>query len=71
MKLDLQDYDSIKEFSVTFHRIYRKLNILINNAGVLLINGKKDSEGHDICFKTNHMGHFLLTNLLMDLITTG
>lgn len=44
------------------------MNILINNAGVGFPVTKRDVNGHDINFKTNHMGHFLLTNLLMDLI---
>lgn len=68
MKLDLQDYNSVKEFSIAFHQQYKKLNILINNAGMVVLDIQKDIEGHDLTFKTNHMAHFLLTHLLMDLI---
>ena len=68
MRLDLQNYDSVREFSVAFHKKFDRLNMLINNAGIAYPNVHLDKEGHDLCFKTNHMGHFLLTNLLMDLI---
>lgn len=68
MKLDLQNYDSIKNFSTEFHKNYKKLNVLVNNAGVAFLRPQIDQDGHDLNFKTNHMGHFLLTNLLMDLI---
>ena len=70
MKLELSNYDSVRDFSVTFHKKYDKLNILINNAGIAYPNVHLDKEGHDLCFKTNHMGHFLLTHLLMDLIVS-
>ena len=68
MKLELTDFDSVREFSVKSHQKYNKLNMLINNAGIANPNVHFDDEGHDLNFKTNHMGHFLLTNLLMDLI---
>ena len=68
MKLELSDFDSVREFSVKFHQKYNKLDMLINNAGIGFPNVHFDDEGHDLNFKTNPMGHFLLTNLLMDLI---
>ncbi len=43
-----------------------KLDILINNAGVMAIKDfKKSEDGMEMQFATNHIGHFLLTNLLM------
>lgn len=68
MKLDLGNYDSVREFSNAFHLKFKSLNILINNAGTAFMNAKLDKDGVELVFKTNHMGHFLLTNLLMDLI---
>ena len=68
MRLNLSDFDSVRNFSKEFHDRYTKLNILINNAGIIGAPGLLDSEGHDLILKTNHLGHFLLTVLLMDLI---
>lgn len=58
----------MRQFSEEFHKKYTKINILINNAGVGFPFIRKDADGHDLTFKTNHMGPFLLTSLLMDLI---
>jgi NAD(P)-dependent dehydrogenase (short-subunit alcohol dehydrogenase family) len=68
MKLNLSDSDSIREFSEEFHKKYDRLNILINNAGIGNTELVLDKEGHELNFKTNHLGHFLLTHLLLDLM---
>jgi len=66
LKLDLSSFDSIKEFGKEFNEKYDSLNVLINNAGVMLCPYWKTKEDHEMQFGTNHIGHFLLTNLLFN-----
>ncbi|XP_056155103.1 retinol dehydrogenase 12, like [Lampris incognitus] len=68
MKLDLSDTKSIKEFAETINKGETKLNILINNAGVMVCPYGKTADGFEMQIGVNHMGHFLLTYLLLDLI---
>uniref|UniRef100_A0A3B3XJN9 Retinol dehydrogenase 12, like n=1 Tax=Poecilia mexicana TaxID=48701 RepID=A0A3B3XJN9_9TELE len=63
MKLDLSDSKSIREFATN-----QKLNLLINNAGVMVCPYGKTADGFEMQIGVNHFGHFLLTYLLMDLI---
>lgn len=68
MQLDLQDFASIKQFANQFKQKYKKLNILLNNAGIMTtpyFKTKDDLEGQ---IGTNHFGHFMLTGLLLDII---
>ncbi|XP_028289197.1 retinol dehydrogenase 12, like [Parambassis ranga] len=68
MKLDLSDSKSIREFAEAINRDEAKLNILINNAGVMVCPYGKTADGFEMQIGVNHMGHFLLTYLLLDLI---
>ncbi|XP_062335954.1 retinol dehydrogenase 12, like [Osmerus eperlanus] len=68
LKLDLSDTKSIKEFAEVINREESKLNILINNAGVMVCPYGKTADGFEMQIGVNHMGHFLLTYLLIDLI---
>ena len=68
LKLDLASLDSVREFSKKFHSLESKLHILINNAGVMWCPRTLTKDGFEMHFGTNHLGHFLLTNLLLDLI---
>ncbi|XP_075052936.1 dehydrogenase/reductase SDR family member 13 [Mixophyes fleayi] len=64
MKLNLASLDSIRSFCKTFLSSEPRLDILINNAG---IEGKgKTEDGFNLVFGVNHLGHFLLTHLLLD-----
>nr|DBA34301.1 TPA: hypothetical protein GDO54_001877 [Pyxicephalus adspersus] len=64
MKLDLASIASIKSFCKTFLSSEPRLDILINNAGIF---GKgKTEDGFNLVFGVNHLGHFLLTHLLLD-----
>ncbi|XP_041041158.1 retinol dehydrogenase 12-like isoform X1 [Carcharodon carcharias] len=67
-KLDLADTKSIREFAQQVNEEYQQLNILINNAGVMMCPYYKTVGGFELQFGVNHLGHFLLTYLLIDLI---
>lgn len=66
LQLDLASMDSIKEFSKKFHELEPKLHILVNNAGVMACPKSSTSDGFEMHIGTNHLGHFLLTSLLLD-----
>uniref|UniRef100_A0A8C6SYS5 Retinol dehydrogenase 12, like n=1 Tax=Neogobius melanostomus TaxID=47308 RepID=A0A8C6SYS5_9GOBI len=68
MKLDLSDTKSIREFADNINKGEEKLNILLNNAGVMVCPYGKTADGFEMQIGVNHMGHFLLTYLLLDLI---
>ena len=68
LQLDLASLDSVREFSKKFHSLESKLHILINNAGVVMNKRILTKDDFEMTFATNHLGHFLLTNLLLDLI---
>jgi len=68
MKLDLGSLQSIRSFAEEVKKNYDRIHILINNAGVFcpLKKALKTAEGFEFNFGVNHLGHFLLTNLLLD-----
>ncbi|KAK9527537.1 hypothetical protein VZT92_014090 [Zoarces viviparus] len=68
MKLDLADSKSIREFAEAINKGEPKLNLLINNAGVMVCPYGKTADGFEMQIGVNHFGHFLLTHLLIDLI---
>lgn len=68
MQVDLSDFESIKTFAREFQSKFQHLDILVNNAGVLFNKPKKNSDNIEMQFATNHLGHFLLTSLLIELM---
>ncbi|KUJ12214.1 NAD(P)-binding protein [Mollisia scopiformis] len=70
--LDLTRFDSIKFAAAEIKKLVSKIDVLINNAGIM---GVKEytltPEGLESQFGSNHIGHFLLTNLLMPSIETA
>ncbi|XP_061614618.1 retinol dehydrogenase 12, like [Phyllopteryx taeniolatus] len=68
VKLDLSDTKSIREFAQAINEGETKLNILINNAGVMACPYAKTADGFELQIGVNHFGHFLLTFLLLDLL---
>ena len=68
MSLDLADQQSVKEFAEDFKRRYTKLDILMNNAGLMAPPLSRTKDGFEMQFGTNHLGHFALTGLLLDLL---
>ena len=68
MELDLANLESVLRFAEGFNKSYSRLDLLINNAGVMMPPYSKTTDGFELQFGTNHLGHFALTGLLIDLI---
>lgn len=68
MECDLASMDSIRTFVTVFKTNFDTLDILINNAGVLALKRETTKDGFERQMGVNHLGHFLLTNLLLDMI---
>ncbi|XP_070163221.1 retinol dehydrogenase 13 isoform X2 [Polyergus mexicanus] len=70
-KCDLASQESIRKFVEQFKNEYDKLHILINNAGVMRCSKSYTKEGIEMQLGVNYIGHFLLTNLLLDVLKTS
>ncbi|USQ82409.1 oxidoreductase [Streptomyces phaeoluteigriseus] len=66
-RLDLADLSSVREFADAWQG--RPLDLLINNAGVMMLPQRRTRDGFEMQFGTNHLGHFALTNLLLPYVT--
>lgn len=66
IELDLSSLSSVRKFASEFKSSGRPLNILINNAGIMATPFMLSKDNIELQFATNHVGHFLLTNLLLD-----
>jgi len=70
MELDLSDLDSVRRFSEAFRARHSRLDLLINNAGIMVPPYGQTEQGFETQFGVNHLGHFALTGSLLDLITS-
>jgi len=68
MRLDLSNLDSVREFADEFREKHSRLDLLINNAGIMVPPYGTTAQGFETQFGVNHLGHFALTGLLLDLI---
>jgi NAD(P)-dependent dehydrogenase (short-subunit alcohol dehydrogenase family) len=66
--LDLASLESVKLFSENFIRDHEQLDLLINNAGVMIPPASKTTEGYELQFGVNFLGHFALTGYLFPLL---
>ncbi|GKT53032.1 retinol dehydrogenase [Colletotrichum tofieldiae] len=65
LEVDLTSFESIKRAAKEFRSKSETLHILVNNAGIMAWPPSTTKEGYEIQFGTNHMGHALLTKLLL------
>ena len=70
LALDLADFGSVRHCAQTFLERGLPLNLLVNNAGIAAARGLT-KDGFELAFGINHMGHFLLTQLLLERIKTS
>jgi len=69
--LDLASFASIKTFSQQIHTDFTSIDVLFNNAGVFVDSAKKSTEGFELTIGVNHIGSYLITTLLTDLLKNG
>lgn len=69
--VDLADLASIRSYAAEFLEMDTAIDVLINNAGIMACPFMKTADDFEMQFGTNHIGHFLLTNLLMSAIQAG
>jgi NAD(P)-dependent dehydrogenase (short-subunit alcohol dehydrogenase family) len=67
-KLELNSLKSVEAFANEIHATHNRLDILINNAGVMMCPYSKTEDGFEIQMGVNHFGHFALTGRLMPLL---
>ena len=70
-RLDLADLASVREFAAAVCERHPKLDLLINNAGVMATPRAETKDGFELQIGTNHLGHFALTGLLFDRLTAA
>ena len=71
MICDLGDFASIRSFAQSVKEKYPRVDILVNNAGFISLDRQDTKDGIERQFGINHLGHFLLTTLLLDRMPAG
>ena len=69
--LDLASLDAVRAAAAELTARHSAINLLINNAGVMACPFSRTADGFEMQFGTNHLGHFLFTNLLLDALAAG
>lgn len=72
MALDLSSLKDVKRFAAEFRARYDRLDVLVNNAGLVLFGDRAvTDDGFEMMFGVNHLGHFVLTNELTPLLVAS
>ena len=66
LALDLADLDSVHEAAVAYRARHDRLDLLVNNAGVMALPHLRTTDGFEMQLGTNHLGHFALTGRLLE-----
>jgi NAD(P)-dependent dehydrogenase (short-subunit alcohol dehydrogenase family) len=69
--LDLADLASVRRVAEELVGSLPRLDLLVNNAGVMALPRRTTSDGFELQFGTNHLGHFALTGLLLPVLLRG
>jgi retinol dehydrogenase 14 len=69
MLCNLADMKDIRRFTEEFKKKYNRLDVLVNNAGVITLDRRETVDGLELQFGVNHIGHFLMTIRLIDVIS--
>jgi NAD(P)-dependent dehydrogenase (short-subunit alcohol dehydrogenase family) len=69
-ELDLASLESVRAAAAALGRSYDRIDLLVNNAGVMYTDRQLTADGFELQFGTNHLGHFAFTNLLLDRMRT-
>jgi len=67
-ELDVSSLESVKAFAEAFANDYDRLDVLINNAGIMMCPFARTADGFEIQMGTNHLGHFALTGRLLPML---
>jgi NAD(P)-dependent dehydrogenase (short-subunit alcohol dehydrogenase family) len=67
-RLDLADLNSVRQFAENFLAEFERLDVLVNNGGIMATPYGKTADGFELQFGTNNLGHFMLTGLLINLL---
>lgn len=68
---DLSSLKDVRRLAQEFKDKYKKLDVLLNNAGAIFFTRKLSVDGYEMSLALNHLNYFLLTNLLLDMVKTS
>jgi NAD(P)-dependent dehydrogenase (short-subunit alcohol dehydrogenase family) len=68
VRLDLASLASVREAAAELHATLDRVDLLVNNAGVMMTPASTTEDGFELQYGTNYLGHFALTGLLLDLM---
>jgi NAD(P)-dependent dehydrogenase (short-subunit alcohol dehydrogenase family) len=68
---DLSSQRAIRQLAEDYQARYPRLDVLVNNAGALMLSRQVSVDGIELTFALNHLNYFLLTNLLLDVLQSG
>jgi NAD(P)-dependent dehydrogenase (short-subunit alcohol dehydrogenase family) len=71
VRVDLASLASVRDAAAELRSRTTRIDLLVNNAGVLVTREERTEDGFELQFGTNHLGHFALTGLLLDLMIKG
>ncbi len=68
---DLSSQKQVRQFAEEFRSRYQRLDVLVNNAGAIVLSRRQSVDGIEMTFALNHLSYFLLTSLLLDFLISS